>query len=106
LSSGTLEAGTRAGGREPGDERAGCRLRSPWKRALELFIPDFMAFFFPIAHGDIDWRRGYQLLDKELQQAARRRRRKDRKAGGVRADRKQLHKPAASRPQVCASMGQ
>ena len=44
---------------------------SPWKQALELFFPDFMTFFFPAAHGDIDWRRGYQFLDKELQQVAR-----------------------------------
>ena len=30
-----------------------------------------MAFFFPDAHGDIEWARGYKFLDKELQQAAR-----------------------------------
>jgi hypothetical protein len=44
---------------------------SPWKQALETFFPDFMAFFFPAAHDDIDWRRGYQFLDKELRQVAR-----------------------------------
>ena len=44
---------------------------SPWKEALEVFFPDFMAFFFPDAHVDIDWAKGYQFLDKELQQAAR-----------------------------------
>jgi hypothetical protein len=44
---------------------------SPWKEALEHFFPDFLAFFFPDAHGDIDWRQGYQFLDKELKQAAR-----------------------------------
>jgi hypothetical protein len=44
---------------------------SPWKQALELFFPDFMALFFPAAHDDIDWRRGYRFLDKELQQVAR-----------------------------------
>jgi hypothetical protein len=27
-----------------------------------------MAFFFPQAHGDIDWTRGYEFLDQELQQ--------------------------------------
>ena len=26
-----------------------------------------MAFFFPQAHADIDWTRGYEMLDKELQ---------------------------------------
>ena len=44
---------------------------SPWKEALEHFFPDFLAFFFPDAYGDIDWRQGYQFLDKELKQAAR-----------------------------------
>ena len=44
---------------------------SPWKRALETFFPDFLAFFFPDAHADIDWVEGYQFLDKELQQVAR-----------------------------------
>jgi len=32
---------------------------------------DFMAFFFPQAHADIDWGRGYEFLDKELQQVVR-----------------------------------
>ena len=44
---------------------------SPWKQALEVFFPDFMAFFFADAYADIDWVKGYQFLDKELQQAAR-----------------------------------
>ena len=44
---------------------------SPWKEALEHFFPDFLAFFFPDAYADIDWRMGYQFLDKELQQIAR-----------------------------------
>jgi hypothetical protein len=44
---------------------------SPWKEALEHFFPDFLAFFFPDADADIDWRQGYQFLDKELKQAAR-----------------------------------
>jgi hypothetical protein len=44
---------------------------SPWKEALEHFFPDFLAFFFPDAYADIDWRQGYQFLDKELKQAAR-----------------------------------
>ncbi|MGH7140663.1 MAG: hypothetical protein ACREHD_33440, partial [Pirellulales bacterium] len=32
-----------------------------------MFEP-FMAFFFPIAHGEIDWARDVDTLDKELQQ--------------------------------------
>jgi hypothetical protein len=30
-----------------------------------------MAFFFPQAHADIDWTRGYEMLDKELQPIVR-----------------------------------
>jgi len=44
---------------------------SPWKEALQHFFPDFLAFFFPEAHADIDWRLGYEFLDKELQQIVR-----------------------------------
>jgi len=44
---------------------------SPWKEALEHFFEDFLAFFFPDAHGDINWSQGYEFLDKELQQVTR-----------------------------------
>jgi hypothetical protein len=40
---------------------------SPWKEALDRYFELFMAFFFPAAHADIDWKRGYEMLDKELQ---------------------------------------
>ncbi len=40
----------------------------PWKEALEDYLEPFMAFFFPKVHNLIDWSRGYQSLDKELQQ--------------------------------------
>jgi hypothetical protein len=43
---------------------------SPWKEALELYFRAFLAFFFPQAHAEIDWSRGYEILDKELQQVA------------------------------------
>jgi hypothetical protein len=39
----------------------------PWKEVLDLYLEDAMAFFFPEAHRDIDWSRGYEGLDKELQ---------------------------------------
>jgi len=42
-----------------------------WKEALERYLPDFMAFFFPQAHAKIDWTREYEFLDKELQQVVR-----------------------------------
>jgi len=31
---------------------------SPWKEVLERYFEDFMAFFFPEAHADIDWAKG------------------------------------------------
>ena len=40
---------------------------SPWKDILDLQFEEFMAFFFPTAHAQIDWRAGYEFLDKELQ---------------------------------------
>ena len=44
---------------------------SPWKEIIEGYFPDFMAFFFPEAYRDIDWSKGYESLDKELQQIVR-----------------------------------
>ena len=41
---------------------------SPWKEALEEYFEAFVALFFPQAHADIDWAKGYEFLDKELQQ--------------------------------------
>jgi hypothetical protein len=43
---------------------------SPWKEALDLYFQAFLAFFFPRIHDDIDWARGFESLDKELQQIA------------------------------------
>ena len=45
---------------------------SPWKDALQLYFQDFLAFFYPAIHADIDWTRGYDSLDKEFQQIVRR----------------------------------
>jgi hypothetical protein len=44
---------------------------NPWKESLELFLPWFPQFFFSDIHRDIDWSRGYESLDKELQQIVR-----------------------------------
>jgi hypothetical protein len=41
---------------------------SPWKEALDSFFEAFLELFFPQAHADIDWDRGWESLDKELQQ--------------------------------------
>ncbi|HKI36964.1 MAG TPA: hypothetical protein VKA46_34245 [Gemmataceae bacterium] len=43
---------------------------SPWKEALDVYLRAFLAFFFPHIHDDIDWSRGYEFLDKELQKIA------------------------------------
>lgn len=44
---------------------------SPWKEIIEQFFPEFIAFFFPRIYNDIDWSRGYEFLDKELQKIVR-----------------------------------
>lgn len=38
-----------------------------WKEALEIYFEEFMLFFFPGAHAEIDWTRQPEFLDKELQ---------------------------------------
>lgn len=43
---------------------------SPWKEALDGYLPSFIALFFPGMNSEIDWSRGYETLDKELQQIA------------------------------------
>ncbi len=44
---------------------------SPWKEALDFYFEPFLKFFFPQAHAEIDWSRGHESLDKELQQIVR-----------------------------------
>lgn len=44
---------------------------SPWKEILETYFTDFMALFFPVVYADIDWSKGYEFLDNELQQIVR-----------------------------------
>ena len=44
---------------------------SPWKEIIEQYFAEFMLFFFPVAYVDIDWARGVEFLDKELQQVVR-----------------------------------
>ncbi len=39
---------------------------SPWKDILDLQFEEFMAFFFPAAHAQINWLKGFEFLDKEL----------------------------------------
>ena len=44
---------------------------TPWKDILEDYFEDFMAFFFPEIHTEIDWSMGYVFLDQELSQVTR-----------------------------------
>ncbi len=44
---------------------------SPWKEALEHYFPEFLALLFAEIHAEVDWTRGYEFLDKELQQVVR-----------------------------------
>lgn len=44
---------------------------SSWKEALERYLPGFREFLFPEANRDIDWSRGYEFLDKELQRRSK-----------------------------------
>ncbi len=44
---------------------------SPWKEGMELYFKELMQFFFPDIAREIAWDRGYQFLDKELQQVVR-----------------------------------
>lgn len=53
------------------DENPQTEYDSPWKQILQLYFEEFMLFFFPQAHSEIDWSRGFEFLDKELQQVVR-----------------------------------
>jgi hypothetical protein len=44
---------------------------TPWKEILEDYFPEFMDFFFPSIFAQIDWAKGFQFMDGELQQLAR-----------------------------------
>ncbi len=55
----------------PSPSKRAEQLDSPWKEALEHFLEWFLALCFPEVHAGIDWDRGYESLDKELQQIVR-----------------------------------
>ncbi len=44
---------------------------SPWKEALEQYFQALCEFYFPVVHAGVAWERGYEFLDKELQQVVR-----------------------------------
>lgn len=37
-----------------------------WKEAIEQYFEEFLVFFFPAIHRDLDLERGYEFLNKEL----------------------------------------
>lgn len=39
---------------------------TPWKEVVTHHFPDFMAFYFPMAHAAIDWSRPHTFLDQEF----------------------------------------
>lgn len=43
-----------------------------WKEALQRFFRPFLELLFPAVAAEIDWRHGYEFLDKELGQVTRR----------------------------------
>ena len=55
----------------PTRKRAASDFDTPWKEALEYFLPYFLAFFYQHIHGDIAWSKGFESLDKELHQLTR-----------------------------------
>jgi hypothetical protein len=64
----TRAAGDRGRERKP----SGADYDSPWKEALDHYFERCLALFFPHIHAEIDWARGYETLDKELQPIVRR----------------------------------
>ncbi|BAY80350.1 hypothetical protein NIES25_68380 (plasmid) [Nostoc linckia NIES-25] len=42
-----------------------------WKEGVEQYFEAFLAFFYPEIQAQIDWERGYEFLEKELQQLVR-----------------------------------
>lgn len=46
-------------------------LDSPWKIILNVYFEQFMAYCWPEKHAEVDWKKGYKMLDKELNKIAR-----------------------------------
>jgi hypothetical protein len=51
---------------------------SAWKEVIEKYFKEFLAFFFPDAYSDIDFSKGYEFLDKELNKIFKRSKQKKR----------------------------
>ena len=44
---------------------------SPWKEAVARHFESFLTFFFPAMAVEVDWSRGYELLESEFRQVVR-----------------------------------
>ena len=44
---------------------------SPWKEGISVYFREFLQFFYPWIEEDIEWERGFEFLDTELQQIKR-----------------------------------
>ena len=44
---------------------------SPWKEGISVYFREFLGFFYPSIEEDIEWERGFEFLDTELQQIKR-----------------------------------
>jgi hypothetical protein len=44
---------------------------SPWKEKISVYFREFLHFFYPWIEEDIEWERGIEFLDTELQQIKR-----------------------------------
>ncbi len=56
---------------EPNQKNPPTAYDSPWKDILQTYFEEFMQFFFPAAHVQIDWTREIQFLDKELEEVTK-----------------------------------
>lgn len=44
---------------------------SPWKIAIDDYLPEFIQFYYPDIYDNIDWALGYEALDNEFQSIVR-----------------------------------
>lgn len=53
------------------EEKLKSEFDTPWKKILDLYFEQFVAYCWPARHAEIDWSKGYKSLDKELSKIAR-----------------------------------
>ncbi|MBF0181049.1 MAG: cytosolic protein [Magnetococcales bacterium] len=57
--------------RQSSKKRRNDQFDVPWKEIVEGYFREFLAFFLPMAHNDIDWTRRHEFLDTELARITR-----------------------------------